>query len=495
MSQVIILVDDPADWAAYYPARHLLSAKEYLQAQQPVCTDKKVQVINLCRSYKYLSPGYYCSLLAEARGQRVMPSVRTVNDLSRKALYGLHFEQFETALDKAMKRKGGGSDHFSLLLFFGQTDQEGLGELGRQIFDQLPCPLLKVEFRRRENWAIEALKPLTLKQLKGEQEDRFAQALEQFNERVWRSPRRRRSDRYELALLVNDQEALPPSNKTALKRFVKAGRQLGIRVDLVGRDAYTRLGEYDGLFIRETTALDHHTYQFARKAEQESMVVIDDPGSILRCTNKIYLAELMHANNVPVPPTAFIFSDDDEQVDRLIDELNLPMVLKIPDGSFSRGISKVATREELVKALAQYLKQSSVVLAQAFMYTDYDWRIGVLNNRPLFACQYFMSKGHWQIYHHQSSGKTTSGNSRTLPVQEVPAKVLKTALKAARLMGNGLYGVDLKQSGDEVVVIEVNDNPNIDAGVEDAWLGEDLYRQVMLEFLRRLEAKRLGLPV
>ena len=495
MSQVIILVDDPADWAAYYPARHLLSAKEYLQAQQPVCTDKKVQVINLCRSYKYLSPGYYCSLLAEARGQRVMPSVRTVNDLSRKALYGLHFEQFETALDKAMKRKGGGSDHFSLLLFFGQTDQEGLGELGRQIFDQLPCPLLKVEFRRRENWAIEALKPLTLKQLKGEQEDRFAQALEQFNERVWRSPRRRRSDRYELALLVNDQEALPPSNKTALKRFVKAGRQLGIRVDLVGRDAYTRLGEYDGLFIRETTALDHHTYQFARKAEQEGMVVIDDPGSILRCTNKIYLAELMQANNVPVPPTAFIFSDDDEQVDRLIDELNLPMVLKIPDGSFSRGITKVATREELVKALAQYLKQSSVVLAQAFMYTDYDWRIGVLNNRPLFACQYFMSKGHWQIYHHQSSGKTTSGNSRTLPVQEVPAKVLKTALKAARLMGNGLYGVDLKQSGDEVVVIEVNDNPNIDAGVEDAWLGEDLYRQVMLEFLRRLEAKRLGLSV
>jgi glutathione synthase/RimK-type ligase-like ATP-grasp enzyme len=46
-----------------------------------------------------------------------------------------------------------------------------------------------------------------------------------------------------------------------------------------------------------------------------------------------------------------------------------------------------------------------------------------------------------------------------------------------------------------VVVIEVNDNPNIDAGVEDAWLGEDLYRQVMLEFLRRLEAKRIGLPM
>ncbi len=351
-----------------------------------------------------------------------------------------------------------------------------------------------MDFRRREQWGIEALKPLTLKQLQGAQEDAFARALEQFNARVWRNPRRRRSDRYELAMLVNEEEVLPPSNKMALKRFVRAGRQLGIKVDLVGRDAYTRLGEYDGLFIRETTALDHHTYQFARKAEQEGMVVMDDPGSILRCTNKIYLAELMQANNVPVPPTAFVFSDDDAQIDSLIAELNLPMVLKIPDGSFSRGISKVATREALTEALRGYLKQSSVVLAQAFMYTDYDWRIGVLNHRPLFACQYFMSKGHWQIYHHQSSGKTASGNSRTLPVQEVPPKVLKAALKAAKLMGNGLYGVDLKQSGEEVVVIEVNDNPNIDAGVEDAWLGEDLYRQVMLEFLRRLEAKRIGLP-
>ena len=82
-----------------------------------------------------------------------------------------------------------------------------------------------------------------------------------------------------------------------------------------------------------------------------------------------------------------------------------------------------------------------------------------------------------------------------MAVQEVPAKVLKVALKAARLMGNGLYGVDLKQSGDRVVVVEVNDNPNVDSGVEDKWLGDDLYRQVMLEFLRRMEARRLGLAI
>jgi glutathione synthase/RimK-type ligase-like ATP-grasp enzyme len=50
--------------------------------------------------------------------------------------------------------------------------------------------------------------------------------------------------------------------------------------------------------------------------------------------------------------------------------------------------------------------------------------------------------------------------------------------------------VDLKQSGDRVVVIEVNDNPNVDEGVEDLFLGAALYHEIMAEFLRRMELNR-----
>ena len=38
----------------------------------------------------------------------------------------------------------------------------------------------------------------------------------------------------------------------------------------------------------------------------------------------------------------------------------------------------------------------------------------------------------------------------------------------------------------------MNDNPSIDAGVEDTELGDELYRRVMHELLRRMEAKRNG---
>ena len=64
---------------------------------------------------------------------------------------------------------------------------------------------------------------------------------------------------------------------------------------------------------------------------------------------------------------------------------------------------------------------------------------------------------------------------------------------AASVIGVGLYGVDLKQVGDRCYVIEVNDNPNIDAGNEDGVLKEALYREVLGVFLRRIRER--GKPV
>ena len=263
MTQVILVVEDIKDWSAYYPARHLMSAQDYLDAQTPFAPGR-VQVINLCRSYRYLSPGYYCSLLASARGHQVLPSVKTVNDLSRKALYRLHFETMEASLEKAMKKHAAGHDRISLKVYFGMCQVPGLQEIARQVFDQLPAPILQVELRKREEWEIETVKSVGIHQLKGEEEDHFAAALEAFNARVWRKAGTRRKFRYDLAVLVNPNEKLPPSDPQALKRFVRAGAELGINVELIRREDYPRLAEYDGLFIRETTALDHHTYQFAR---------------------------------------------------------------------------------------------------------------------------------------------------------------------------------------------------------------------------------------
>ncbi|MGB1558322.1 MAG: ATP-grasp domain-containing protein, partial [Oceanococcaceae bacterium] len=244
----------------------------------------------------------------------------------------------------------------------------------------------------------------------------------------------------------------------------------------------------DALFIRETTSIDHHTYQFARKAEIEGLAVIDDPTSILRCCNKVFLQDAFSYNKVPTLRTRIVARSTPAELEAIATEFGFPVVLKIPDGSFSRGVRKAEDPARLKQLLEEMLADSALVIAQEYLYTEFDWRIGVLNNRPLYACRYYMARNHWQIYDHSGS-RVGAGGWETLPTYEVPKPVLVAALRAARIIGDGLYGIDIKQSGQRAYVIEVNDNPSLEHGVEDLFLGDELYMQIMSEFARRLERR------
>lgn len=497
MSRLLIVVDRAGDWGPYYPSEDVLTFEQYLSYSYT--GSGRVRVINLCQSAKYLSQGYYCSLLAEARGHHVVPSVMTLNDLSRKGLFSLQLEDLGADVVQCLEKSshavssdddGTATREVRVRTFFGVSGDPALKPVARALFERFPCPILEVQFRCRHGlWQIDSLRPAAPRDLSEAEQDLFASALDRFSSMVWRKPRTRRRYRFDLAMLVNPDEELPPSDKVALRCFEKAGRKLGINVEQISRRDYMRLPEYDGLFIRETTAIDHHTYRFARKAEAEGLVVIDDPVSILRCTNKVFLADLLNANRVPTPTTLILSRDQKDSVERVVSTIGFPAVLKIPDGAFSRGVIRADDEQALRAGLKNLFRQSALVLAQEYLYTDYDWRIGVLGGRAIYACKYFMVKGHWQIYQH-GGAEVDSGDFATMATYEVPKKVIQAALSATRLIGNGLYGVDIKQSGNRVAVIEVNDNPSIDAGVEDRFLGGELYTLIMQEFLSRMEANR-----
>lgn len=485
MSAFFVVVENLSDWQPYYPSQDVITFDEYLE-KSAATKDKRVRVINLCRRYRYLGVGYYCSLLAEARGHHVFPSVATINDLGRKDLTSLQLDDAKEHLKKLSIASG--ENTLTFHCWFGQVLDKGLAKLAQGLYEKFPCPLLEISLVNKNGWQVNYVKAVSLKALtNANEQEAFAIAFENFSRKMWRKPKARKTFRFDLAILVNPKEAIPPSDARALRNFEKAANKLGIATELITKKDYIRLPEYDGLFIRETTGVDHHTYKFAKKAEAEDMVVIDDPTSILRCTNKIYLADLLRTHKIPTPRSVILNQPDNKSLQKLVDEIGFPMVLKIPDGSFSRGIIKVSNLDELETGAKTLLKNSALLIAQEFMYTQYDWRIGVLNNKALYACRYYMVDNHWQIYQH---GETTeSGGFDTLPTFEAPKQVLDVAVKAARLIGNGLYGVDLKQSDDRVVVIEVNDNPSIESAVEDKYLGEQLYTEIMAEFLRRMEAR------
>jgi glutathione synthase/RimK-type ligase-like ATP-grasp enzyme len=486
VSAHVIVVDDKGDleWAA--SAGTAMTARDFV-TQPERLQGKKLRVVNLSGEYDYLDFGYYTSLLAEARGYKVVPSVASITLLARKMLYAPELPELNAVLRKDIERM---TDKpraaFTLTLCFGKPTDARFATFGRAVFDRFRCPLLSVEIEFDERWSVRALEPLAPRDLSPAEFDEFLHALEAYTRSGWETPKQKSPPRYSLAILHNPGEQLPPSDADALKKFITTGLALGVEVELIERKDYLRLAEYDALFIRETTSVGDHTYRFAKKAEREGLVVIDDPTSIIRCTNKVYLAEVLAANKLPAPRTLILDRNNLADAERT---LAYPIVLKIPDSSFSRGIVKVENTQQLMEHGRKLLQKSDVIIAQEFMFTEYDWRVGVLNRQPLFACQYRMAPRHWQIVRHKQDGKAVQGGCKTFAVADAPAIVVETAVKAANLMGDGLYGVDLKQNERGVFVIEVNDNPNLDRGVEDAVLKDELYSIVIKDFIRRIEAR------
>lgn len=488
MINQIIVVEDAKRWTLNDIACPVVDVDDYLTSQEYFSL-KNVQVINLCKNFSYSSIGYYCSLLAEARRHKIIPSVKSILDLSAKAMYSLDVVNLDGEVSKVFKHFSQDISSFTLTIMFGQSQQERFGSLARRIFETFPYPILQVSVKRLDQWRITSIRSLSFQRLIVEEREFFVEALNGYLTKRWRTPKQKSHGRYDLAILYDPLDPLPPSNAKAIKAFVKAGKKLGVDVDLIQKKDYSRLAEYDALFIRDTTRINHYTYLFAKKAEDEGMVVIDDPTSILRCTNKVYLAELLRANNVPTPKSVILGRNDLAATEVVI---AYPMVLKVPDGAFSLGVFKAENRDEFYSIAERLFKNSELILAQEYLYTEFDWRIGVLNRKPIFACQYFMYKKHWQIVKHAEQGNFKEGASKTWPVAEAPKAVVDAALKAAGLIGDGLYGVDVKQSDQGVFVIEVNDNPNLDVGVEDGYLGQDLFELIMTEFVRRMEAKNSG---
>ncbi len=482
MYTTLIIVDDPS-LVFTSGALKVISFEQYLH-EYPKRNERKTRIINLCDTEHYLSKGYYCSLLAEARQHKALPSVSTINELRESS----HAEILSTELDSLRKLVPNTGDTKEYLYCFGYASDPSLRKLGQRLFNLLPTPIMKLVLQNQDGHLKANIERYAFARLTETENQTFLEQLTHFTQLIWRSPNAKKRQRWDMAILINPEEPSPPSDKEALKRFIKAAEKCGIQAETVTSRALENIAQYDALFIRETTAIDHPTYRLARKAETAGLVVMDDPTSILRCCNKVFLHDAFSYQHVPSLKTHVISNSSEETLNNIEHEFTYPIVIKMPEGSFSKGVYKVTNREELQKKLAELFSETALVLIQEYLYTEFDWRIGVLNSRAIYACRYHMARNHWQIYNH-SSKRFNSGGFETLPTFEVPKPVLDVALKASAIIGKGLYGVDIKQKGQQVYVIEVNDNPSIEHKVEDLYLGNELYMQVMQEFALRLEKR------
>jgi len=221
------------------------------------------------------------------------------------------------------------------------------------------------------------------------------------------------------------------------------------------------------------------TYVASRTADFAGIPVIDDPLSIQVCSDKVHMYSRLMREGVSIPRTLFLSRREmnHTRAREVFDDLGSPLVVKEPSTSFSLRVEKVQETGEFLRVARRFFKMSDWIVAQEYVESAWDWRVGVLDGEFLYACKYIIPGSTFKI---QASvnGHIVYCGVESVPRDRVPPGVIELGVQAGRAIGQGLYGVDIKQRAlGGPCVIEVNDNPSLESGEDQAYPG--VYREIV----------------
>lgn len=355
-----IVVNQVDKWKFSIDNIVVISSQDYL-TNPKYSLLKKARIFNLCKDYTYQSKGYYVSLLAEARGHLALPTVRNIVDLKTLPLVKIVSDDFDDIIQQSLKNIK--SQEFTLSIYFGQNVAQKYKEVSAMFYKHFQVPFLRVNFKHTTKWNIQSIKAIAESEIPKEHLESVHEFANQFfAKKRYDTPKLVTSD-FDLAILVNPKDPAPPSNSKALKKFIDVAEKMNIYAEIITPKDLNRLTSFDALFIRQSTEVHNEAYAFARKAQQEGIAIIDYPEAIVRCCNKVFMAEALQNANIATPKTIIVHKENRNDV---LQQTGLPCVLKAPDSTFSFGVKKAKTQEEYEELVTKMLKESDLIIAQEF---------------------------------------------------------------------------------------------------------------------------------
>ncbi|MCZ7400135.1 MAG: RimK family alpha-L-glutamate ligase [Candidatus Methanoperedens sp.] len=272
------------------------------------------------------------------------------------------------------------------------------------------------------------------------------------------------------------------SENRALLKFKSTAESMGHSFEFVFKDDISKIRDYDALFIRATTDPSSSAYIVSRLAEQSGIKVIDDPHSIRTCSNKAILHDLFLKNNIPAPKSILFHGDYAAgTLDTIFKTLGFPVIIKTPYTRFSSHVEKANNESEFIELTKHLLRKAKVLVLQEYIKSDFDWRVGVLRNEVLYLCKYCIPEGGWKVKS-KINGRNVWGDTIALPRESIAPELKDICISLSKCVGNGLYGLDVKETDSGYKVIEINDNPSIYDGYEDS-VDTDIYEKIIKELV------------
>ena len=233
-----------------------------------------------------------------------------------------------------------------------------------------------------------------------------------------------------------------------------------------------KLDSIDAVIPRIGASRTFYGTAVVRQFEMMNVFPANESQAIVRSRDKLRSMQIMSRAGLGMPVTAF--ASDPEDINHLIDEVGgAPLVIKLLQGTQGIGVVLAETKKAAKSVIEAFYGVQANMLIQEFIKEakGADIRAFVVGGKVVGAMKRQGAEGEFRSNIHRG------GNASGI---KLSARERSTAMKAAKILGLSVAGVDMLQSRSGPKIMEVNSSPGLE-GIENA-TGIDVAAKV-IEFV------------
>lgn len=245
---------------------------------------------------------------------------------------------------------------------------------------------------------------------------------------------------------------------------VRVLNTLRFAIDLSGPDPDLQyrgkpLSDYDAIIPRIGASITYFGTAVVRQFEQMDVYTPNTANGISNARDKLRATQILSRHNIAMPPTEFVRNRAD--VRPAIERVGgAPVVIKLLEGTQGIGVI-LAPEAKVAEAIIETLHSTRQnVLIQRFVSESRgrDVRALVVGDRVVAAMRRTATGDEFRSNVHRG------GSVQRI---DLPAEYEEAAVRSAQIMGLKVAGVDMLESNDGPLVMEVNSSPGLE-GIETA---------------------------
>lgn len=234
------------------------------------------------------------------------------------------------------------------------------------------------------------------------------------------------------------------------------------------------LTEFDAVIPRIGASVTFYGTAVLRQFEMMGVYPLNESVAIARARDKLRSLQLLARKGIGLPVTGFAHAPDDVQ-DLIKMVGGPPLVIKLLEGTQGIGVVLAETQKAAESVIEAFMGLKVNILVQEYIKeaNGADIRCFVIGDKVVASMKRQAKPGEFRSNLHRGG---TPSLIRITPEER------STAVRAARIIGLNVAGVDILRSNHGPLVVEVNSSPGL-KGIEMT-TGKDI-AGMMIEFIEK----------